>query len=88
MNSTGIPLHQFWAKTTLDNKPGLSGRDHCLCIGYVAQALLERLPVHVRAMLPAGIVSLIALHDVGKISPGFQLKRKFWETLIASGLLL
>jgi len=38
-------------------------------------------------MLPPGIVSLIALHDVGKISPGFQLKCKSWEALLASGLL-
>ena len=49
-------------------------RDHCRVVGYVAQALLGAFP-HV--CVP-GITTLAALHDIGKITPGFQVKCPAW----------
>ena len=80
MNPTGAnheapaPGPYFWAKTLDDGSPGISVRDHCLNVGCVAEALLKRMPPRVRAMLPQGAATLAALHDVGKISAGFQSK--------------
>lgn len=76
---TGITLARLWAKTNLSGLPALSVRDHCLYVGYVADAVLERMPTHVQRLLPTGIASLVALHDVGKISPGFQRKCDAWR---------
>lgn len=67
-----------WAKTTEDGKPGISVCDHCLNVGCVAEALLELLPPLLRTLLPAGAATLAALHDVGKVSPGFQTKCEAW----------
>ena len=53
-------------------------RDHCLNVGCVAQALFERLPPSVQALLPPGSTTLAALHDVGKISAGFLCKCQPW----------
>lgn len=68
----------FWAKTTPDGQPGISVLDHCLNVGCVAEALIERLPERLRALLPPGAATLAALHDVGKISVGFQAKCELW----------
>jgi CRISPR-associated endonuclease/helicase Cas3 len=67
----GDPRHEdCWAKTTEDGLPGISVRDHCLNVGCVAEALVNT---------PArGAVTLAALHDVGKVSPGFQRKCERW----------
>lgn len=64
----------FWAKTLPNGTPGISVRDHCLNVGCVAEALIERLPQLVKALLPQGAATLAALHDVGKVSAGFQSK--------------
>ena len=48
--------------------------DHCALAGEVAEALIERLPEPVQSLLPDGTATLAALHDVGKVSPGFQKK--------------
>jgi CRISPR-associated endonuclease/helicase Cas3 len=64
----------FWAKTLTNGTPGISVRDHCLNVGCVAEALIERLPQFVSDLLPPGAATLAALHDVGKISAGFQSK--------------
>src|SRR5690349_10340817 len=70
-----VPRHEeCWAKTTEDGKPGINVRDHCLNVGCVAEALLAE--VILRA--PPGAVTLAALHDVGKVSPGFQKKCEAW----------
>ena len=53
-------------------------RDHCVNVGCVAEALIERLPKNLRDLLPLGTATLAALHDVGKISPGFQVKCPAW----------
>jgi CRISPR-associated endonuclease/helicase Cas3 len=69
---------ECWAKTTSEGQPGVSVRDHCLNVGCVAEALLALLPSHLRGVLPPGVATLAALHDVGKVSPGFQQKCDAW----------
>jgi CRISPR-associated endonuclease/helicase Cas3 len=69
---------RFWAKTTPEGEPGISVRDHCLNAGCVAETLLAAMPKRVLALLPAGTVMLAALHDVGKITLGFQVKCPRW----------
>jgi len=73
-----IPRVQFWAKTLEDGRPGISVCDHCLNVGCVAEALIGAILPAVRALLPNGAVTLAALHDVGKITIGFQAKCLEW----------
>ncbi|HOW64245.1 MAG TPA: CRISPR-associated helicase Cas3' [Candidatus Paceibacterota bacterium] len=72
----------FWAKTTKNaegiDMPGISVYDHCLNVGCVAEALIAALPPRVQALLPPGAVTLAALHDIGKITLGFQAKCPMW----------
>jgi CRISPR-associated endonuclease/helicase Cas3 len=68
----------FWAKTTADNRPGISVHDHCVNVGCVAETILAGLPGNVRSLLPPGTATLAALHDVGKITIGFQAKCPAW----------
>ena len=73
------PRHEdCWAKTTKDNRPGINVRDHCLNVGCVAEALIELLPQQLRILLPPGAATLASLHDIGKVSPGFQKKCPDW----------
>jgi CRISPR-associated endonuclease/helicase Cas3 len=67
-------MQSYWAKTLSNGAPGISVRDHCLNVGCVAEVLIERLTGKVRDLLPQGAATLAALHDVGKISAGFQSK--------------
>jgi CRISPR-associated endonuclease/helicase Cas3 len=69
---------RFWAKTTPDGRPGISVRDHCLNVGCVAAAIIDRLPQAVQELLPQGAATLAAVHDVGKISAGFLQKCPAW----------
>jgi CRISPR-associated endonuclease/helicase Cas3 len=74
-----VPRHEdCWAKTTKDNRPGINVRDHCLNVGCVAEALIELLPQQLRVLLPLGAATLASLHDIGKVSPGFQKKCPDW----------
>ncbi len=75
---TPIAHERCWAKTTLDGRPGINVRDHGLNVGCVAEALLDMMPVSLRCLLPRGVVTLAALHDIGKVSPGFQVKCEAW----------
>lgn len=75
---------EFWAKTLADGRPGLSVRDHGLNVGCVAEALIAAQPATVRDLLPPGAATLVALHDVGKITLGFQAKSPIW--LLEAGL--
>lgn len=68
----------YWAKTLPDGSPGLSVRDHCLNVGMVVDAIVSNLPDAVAALIPPGAATLGALHDVGKISPGFLAKCRTW----------
>jgi len=76
----------FWAKTLPDGQPGISVIDHMLNVGWVAQCLGETVPKLLdRFKLQASVIgSLAALHDLGKIAPGFQRKCPPW--LCAHGL--
>lgn len=73
-------MTHFWAKTTSDDKPGISVYDHMLNVGCVARCIADVMPgLLERFQLRSNIVSaLAALHDLGKISPGFQRKCKTW----------
>jgi len=73
-----IPHENCWAKTDHD-KPGISVAQHGRTTGIIAQQLCQTVPEWLRASLrtSAGIV-LAALHDVGKISPGFQRQCSAW----------
>lgn len=73
-----VRYDECWAKTTSDGQPGISVRDHCLNVGCVAEALLELLPKRLGELLPPGAATLAALHDIGKVSPGFQQKCAAW----------
>ena len=48
--------------------------DHCRYAGYVAEGLVALLPASVHAFLPSETPFLVSLHDVGKVSPGFEGK--------------
>jgi CRISPR-associated endonuclease/helicase Cas3 len=75
----------FWAKTTDDGRPGISVRDHCFNVGCVAEALRESLSAAIGALLPPETLVLVAGHDIGKITVGFQKKCPAW--LAANGLV-
>ncbi len=72
---------ECWAKTTKDGKPGISVLDHCLNVGCVAEALLALLTPQLHKLIPPGAATLAALHDIGKVSPGFQVKSEAWLVL-------
>ncbi|HCC53511.1 MAG TPA: CRISPR-associated helicase/endonuclease Cas3 [Desulfobulbaceae bacterium] len=70
----------FWAKTSPDGQPGLSVFDHMLNVGCVARCIAEASPgllERFHLQLPE-VGTLAALHDLGKISPGFQRKCEAW----------
>jgi CRISPR-associated endonuclease/helicase Cas3 len=67
-----------WAKTKENGSPGINVRNHCLNVGCVAEALLALLLRQLQQLIPSGAATLAALHDVGKVSPGFQVKSEPW----------
>lgn len=75
----------FWAKTTseettAEKKPGISVYDHMVNVGCVAHCMAKTSPAILeRFHLQASTIgALVALHDLGKISPGFQKKCETW----------
>lgn len=68
----------FWAKTTSDGSPGCAVWQHGVAAAEVLRKLLMLRP-DLQSLLPDGVVSLAAVHDVGKISPGFQTKCIRWQ---------
>ena len=70
----------FWAKTTTDGGPGISVFEHMVAVGCVARCLAENIPSLLRRFQlgAAEVGALAALHDLGKISPGFQRKCETW----------
>lgn len=71
--------HEYcWAKTKEDGSPGINVLDHCLNVGCVAEQFLALFPPQIRKLAPKGAATLAALHDVGKVSPGFQVKCESW----------
>ena len=69
-----LPFSECIAKSTEDNRPGQTVEQHSLVVGAVATALWQRLPHVIRKQLPDGLITLAALHDLGKICPGFLRK--------------
>lgn len=86
-DSHSIQLSDCWAKTDpATGKPALTVRDHCLIVGAVAEAVRRLLAPACRHLAPAGVVTLTAAHDIGKITPGFLLKaRPHWDFPDAMG---
>lgn len=80
MANQEISALHFWAKTTIDGKPGVSVYDHMRNVGCMALSIAKLNPGFlVRFNLQASeIGALAALHDLGKISPGFQRKCEAW----------
>jgi CRISPR-associated endonuclease/helicase Cas3 len=70
----------FWAKTKPDGSPGTSVYQHMINVGCVAKCIAEITPqLLTRFNLQSTLVgALAALHDLGKISPGFQQKCEAW----------
>lgn len=70
-----VPDGACWAKTDPETgRPVLTVRDHCLIVGAVAEAVLSRLGPAASRIAPASSATVAALHDLGKIAPGFQRK--------------
>src|SRR3990167_1871714 len=70
----------FWAKTTRDNRPGMSVFEHMVNVGSVARSMVEATPglLNIYQLEPSLVGAVAALHDLGKISPGFQRKCEAW----------
>ncbi len=70
----------FWAKTTKEGKPGISVFEHMINVGRVAYCLAEFAPELLKRfqLNLKEVGALAALHDIGKISPGFQQKCETW----------
>ncbi len=70
----------FWAKTTSEGRPGISVFEHMINVGCVARCLAEIWPEILESFnLRSGEVGALAgLHDIGKITPGFQRKCEAW----------
>lgn len=74
-----INLEQCLAKSykTEDGSviPGRMVFSHCLIVGQVARALIQRMPAWLRSdLFPQGSELIAAAHDIGKVSPTFQNK--------------
>jgi CRISPR-associated endonuclease/helicase Cas3 len=78
MSDSFPPPAVCWAKTLPCGAPGISVRDHCLNVGCVAEAIMKLAGITLRNLIPRGAATLAALHDVGKISTGFQAKCPTW----------
>jgi CRISPR-associated endonuclease/helicase Cas3 len=73
--NNSISFVQCLAKLCDDSTTmGMTVEEHCKTVGYVCQQFLKMIPKSVAAYIPKGIVALAALHDVGKVSPGFLRK--------------
>ena len=66
-----IPWQDCIAKSASDERPGISILDHSRCTALMASALIEAWGLSNEL---SGIAAIAAVHDVGKISPGFQAK--------------
>lgn len=77
-HDAGVPAFSFRrcaAKTTPQGGPGTTVFDHCRHVGAVADVLRRStLPPRARRLLPENVALPAALHDVGKVSPGYQLR--------------
>jgi CRISPR-associated endonuclease/helicase Cas3 len=76
-----LPFEECIAKTEYTPNgyaPGATVAQHCIAVGLVARRLICRMNPGARDRLfPSGCDLLAALHDIGKVSPGFQ--EKIWR---------
>ncbi len=73
-NPTALPAARCAAKTTPDGRPGLSVSAHGVYTAEVARELVRLYPHGIQQSCAQPAVALAAVHDVGKVSPGFQAK--------------
>ena len=78
-NSPLLPLDQCLAKSRKTEEgavlPGRLVFSHCQIVGEVARAIMMRMPDWLRTELfPDGAELIAAAHDIGKVSPTFQMK--------------
>lgn len=76
-----IPFRECRAKTCPGGSYGTFVFDHCRYSGYVAEGLLKLLPASVRHLLPPETPFLVSLHDIGKVSPEYEIK--YFDCLVA-----
>ena len=69
-----MPWCDCHAKSTKGGSPGQSVHEHCSDVAEVARALVDELASPVSGLLGSNPVAVAATHDIGKVSPGFQLK--------------
>lgn len=71
---------RYWAKTSSDGTPGISVLEHTYDVGTVARSIAEIYSETLARFHLQGsqVGALAALHDIGKISPGFQRKCDVW----------
>lgn len=81
-------MTSYWAKTNPDGTPGVDVHQHLLRVGIVARILAEdrRQWFEGFGIDPVVVSALAGLHDLGKISAGFQSKCPAW--LEKNGLTL
>lgn len=77
--SNRLVLADCWAKTNHLGQPSLKVETHSLIVGRIAEVLVETLLPSIKALIPSGASTLIAAHDIGKLTPGFQLKCPLWD---------
>lgn len=71
-NTLVIPWQEFIAKTSQNGLARCTVWEHSIQVAETAQALLEILPDSLQCELQQDVIKLAAIHDAGKISPGFQ----------------
>lgn len=80
MMQVDLSTLKFWAKTIVDDQPGISVFHHTLNVGNVARQIAES-RVNTLSFFnikPETVAVMAALHDIGKISQGFQSKCAKW----------
>lgn len=79
LNQSHVKHEDCWAKTTEKGLPGISVEQHCRTAGIIAGMLVAQRPrwLSDKLNMQSGVI-LAALHDVGKVSPGFQVKCTAW----------
>lgn len=68
----------FWAKTDSSSMPGISVAQHGAFVSAVGQQLVQGIFPAQWQYLQSCLSFLLAVHDVGKISPQFQAKCPAW----------
>lgn len=67
-----IPWQDCVAKTDKKDEPGISVLEHCVNVASVTEALIEIIPEKLKELFGENPTTVSGVHDVGKISPGFQ----------------